>query len=545
MKNTTKPAHPEAMPKAVIYARYSSHSQTEQSIEGQLRVTHEFAKREGLMVVGEYIDRAISGKTDERPDFQRMITDAKKRQFQFVIVYKLDRFARNRYDSAMYRHKLKECGVKVLSAMENIGDNPESVIMEGMLESMAEYYSLNLSVNVKRGMQQSAINGTYTGGRPPIGFKVIDKKVFIDEDKAPIIRFAFEEYAKGVSKREIVRQLNEKGIRNENGKPLTLTSFQSALKNRKYIGISEFDGVEYTSMYPVMIDPAIFEQVQERLAKVAYAPASAKAKQEYLLQGKAYCGMCGTLLVGNSGTSRTGDMHYYYTCGARKKLRNCKKKSERKGFLEWFVCEQTVEYVLIPERMEYIAERVVAEYEKEISSGAAKECERRIAKLDRDADKVFKRILETESDLSVKRYEQQLELFDLQKADLEIDLTKLRLACGVRYTKEEVTSWMKMFCKGDLMDEDFRRRIIDVFINSIYLYDNKLIIYYNIKGGKQVTFIDNLGVMDEMASEVDGENSGNDKGEVVRICNDLDNHLTPHKHWIFGVYGGFCFWWIN
>ena len=125
---------------AVIYARYSSHNQTEQSIEGQLRVCHEYAQREGFAIVGEYIDRAISGKTDDRPDFQRMVSDSRKRAFQYVIVYKLDRFARNRYDSAVYKHKLKQNGVKVVSAMENIGDNPESIILEAVLEASAEYY---------------------------------------------------------------------------------------------------------------------------------------------------------------------------------------------------------------------------------------------------------------------------------------------------------------------------------------------------------------------------------------------------------------------
>ena len=148
-----------AQKNAVIYARFSSHAQNEQSIEGQLRDCHAFAEREGLTVVGEYIDRAISGKSDDRPDFQRMIADAKKRAFQFVIVWKLDRFARNRYDSAIYKHKLKQCGVKVLSAMENIGDNPESIILEAVLEASAEYYSVDLSQKIKRGRHESAVKG--------------------------------------------------------------------------------------------------------------------------------------------------------------------------------------------------------------------------------------------------------------------------------------------------------------------------------------------------------------------------------------------------
>lgn len=278
--------------RAVIYARYSSHSQTEQSIDGQLRVCYEYAERENIAVVGEYIDRAIPGKTDERPDFQKMIIDAKKKQFDYVIVYKLDRFARNRYDSAVYKHKLKQCGIRVLSAMENISDSPEGIILEAVLEASAEYYSVELSQKVKRGLKESALKGTFTGGYPPIGYKVVDKKVVIDEEKVPIICYAFEEYAKGKPKKEIVNELNAKGVRNSKGKPLNLTSFQVALKNKKYIGITTFGGVEYENSYPQIIDTDTFNKVQERLASVARAPAANKAKQDYLLQGKAYCGHC-------------------------------------------------------------------------------------------------------------------------------------------------------------------------------------------------------------------------------------------------------------
>lgn len=129
---------------AVIYARYSSHNQTEQSIEGQLRDCYAYAKRCDLTVVGEYIDRAISGTTDERPDFQRMIADAPKKQFQRILVWKLDRFARSRYDSAIYKHQLKQYGVRVLSVMENVGEGDESILLEALLEASAEYYSLDL-----------------------------------------------------------------------------------------------------------------------------------------------------------------------------------------------------------------------------------------------------------------------------------------------------------------------------------------------------------------------------------------------------------------
>lgn len=508
------------IPKAVIYARYSSHSQSEQSIEGQLRVNHEYAEREGILIVGEYIDRAISGRSaDTRPEFQRMIADAKKHQFDYIIVYKLDRFARNRYDSAIYKHKLKESGVKLISATENISDNPEGIILEAVLEASAEYYSRELSQKVKRGLRESALKGTSTGGTPPIGYKVVDKRIVIDEEKAPIIRYAFEEYAKGKSKKEIMKELSEKGVRKRNGKPLTLDSFQHALKNKKYIGISTYDGIDYENTYPVLIEPSVFEKVQERLIKVAHAPAMGKAKQKYLLQGKAFCGMCGTRMVGDCGTSKTGETYHYYSCGSKKKLHTCKKKSEKKDFLEWYVTEQTVSYVLTPARIEYIAEHIVEEYKNEFNDHHIKEYEKRIKHLEHDADKIFNLIMECESKALIKRYENQIELIEQQKADLEIDLSKLRIANSIKYTKEDIVAWLKQFCKGDLMDENFRRRIIDIFVNCVYVYDNKIVIYYNIKNSKQVSYIDNCDALDT-------ENIC----EGVRISSDTADQNVSGRH---------------
>ena len=492
-------------PKAVIYARYSSHNQTEQSIEGQLRVNYEYAKREGYSVVGEYIDRATTGtNADKRPAFQKMIADAKKRGFEVVIVYKLDRFARNRYDSAIYKHKLKACGVKVVSATENISDSPEGIILEAVLEASAEYYSLELSQKVKRGLKESAIKGTFTGGKPPFGYKVLDKRVAIDEDKAPYIKWAFEAYADGKSKKEIIKELNAKGVRSATGRDLTLNSFQHCLNNKKYIGKVSYGGVEYENTYPAIIDEELFQRVQARMERLAHSPASKKARQDYLLQGKAYCGMCGTRLVGHAGTSKSGEKYYYYACGKQKKHHTCKKKTEKKGFLEWYVVEQTVLYVLTPERINYIAERIVKAYDEDFNSDNVKALEKRIDKIGRDADRIFSLILQTENLATVKRYEKQVELLDLQKADLEIDLAKLKIANGIQYKKEDIVSWLKSFCKGDLMDENFRRNIIDTFVNSVYVYDDKIVIYYNVKEGKQVNYIDNCDALEGAEENNDG-----------------------------------------
>ncbi|NLJ48338.1 MAG: recombinase family protein, partial [Candidatus Atribacteria bacterium] len=173
-------------------------------MDGQLRVCKDFAKSRKIKIVGEYIDRALTGKSDDRPQFQTMIDDAKKKTFDYVIVYKLDRFARNRYDSAIYKSKLKQFGVKVLSAMENIGDNPESILLEGMLESWAEYYSIDLSQKVRRGLRESAMKGQFVAGRIPLGYKIVNKKLEIDPTTAPIVQEIFTRYAAGEPKKAII-----------------------------------------------------------------------------------------------------------------------------------------------------------------------------------------------------------------------------------------------------------------------------------------------------------------------------------------------------
>ncbi|MDR1066870.1 MAG: recombinase family protein [Clostridiales bacterium] len=473
---------------AVIYARYSSHGQTEQSIEGQLRDCYEFAKREGLTVVGECIDRALTSRNDDRPDFQRMISDAAKKRFQYIVVYKLDRFARNRFDSAYYKHVLKKNGVKVISATERISDDPEGVILEGVIESLAEYYSANLSQNVRRGQRESVLKGSYIDGVSPFGFKSVTdgeiKKLVSDDEKAPIIRYVFEQYAKGVTKKRIMEALSAKGVLNYNGRPLTLSCLQHALRNTRYIGKYIYNGQEVAGACEALIDEETFNKVQKILDVRSHGKSGGKSRQEYLLQGKAYCGHCGARLVGDSGTSHLNAVYYYYACGKRKKHRACDKKNEKKAFLKWYVAEQTVEYVLRPDRIEYIASRIVEKYEDEFNDRRIKEYERQIAKLKREVDNIIDAIAKG-GVKAVERLIDKIETPETQKEDIEHELVIPRIANGNRYTHEQIVVWLNVFTRGDPLDPEFQRRIIDVFINSVYVYDDKLVIYYNVQGGNK------------------------------------------------------------
>ena len=508
-------------PKAVIYARYSSHGQQEQSIDGQLRDCYAYADRQGYSVIAEYIDRALTGRNDDRLDFQRMLADARKRQFKYIIVWKLDRFARNRYDSAVHKAELKKYGVRVISATENITDEPEGIMLEGLLESLAEYYSANLSKHVKRGQRESVLAGTYTGGIPPFGFKVENKKLVADENKAPIIRYVFEQYAKGVSKKQIIEELNARGVLNYNGRPLTHSCLQNALRNPKYIGKYLFNGQEVTGGCEAIVSEEVFNAVQERLDSVKHAPAAQKANHEYLLSGKAFCGYCGERLIGECGKSKTGAMYYYYSCGNKKRHHNCKKKNEKKGFLEWYVVEQTVEYVLTPERIDYIAERVVAKYDEEFNDKGIKDLERQARKLENEINAAVDASL-TAPEKVRPRFFEKIEMLETQKADIEMNLATLKIAAGHRYTKEQIVAWLKTFCKGDNLDANFQKRIIDVLVNSVYVYDDKIVIYYNVKDGKQISYID---VCDSISnSEANFEMCGG-----VRISNNTPCHLIVTK----------------
>ena len=491
--------------KAVIYARYSSHGQQEQSIDGQLRDCYDFAERQGYMIIGEYIDRALTGRNDDRPDFQRMLADARKKQFKYIIVWKLDRFARNRYDSAVHKADLKKYGVRVISATENITGEPEGIMLEGLLESLAEYYSANLSKHVKRGMRECVLAGHYTGGIPPYGFKVEGKKLVADENTAPVIRYVFEQYAKGVSKKEIIDELNGRGVLSHSGRTLTLNSLQHALRNPKYIGRYLYDGQEVAGGCEALISEEVFNAVQKRLDSVKRAPAAGKAHEDYLLQGKAFCGYCGTPLVGESGRGRRGAVYHYYACGKKKKSHDCTKKNEKKGFLEWYIVEQTVEYVLTPERIDYIAERLVAKYDKEFNDKGIKDLERQARKLENEISAAVDASL-TAPEKVRPRFFEKIEILETQKADIEMNLATLKIAAGHRYTKEQIVAWLKMFCKGDNLDMNFQKRIIDVLVNSVYVYDDKIVIYYNVKDGKQISYIDVCDSISNSETDLEGYN---------------------------------------
>ena len=331
---------------AVIYARYSSDNQREESIEGQIRECTAYAEKNGITVVKHYIDRAISAKTDNRPQFQQMIKDSERKLFDIVLVWKLDRFARNRYDSARYKTQLKKNGVKLMSATEVISDGPEGIILESVLEGYAEYYSADLAEKVVRGQTENVLKGRCNGGRGTFGYTLdAERRFHIDPGTSPFVLEAFKRYKEGATMKEIRDWMNLEGVKNPVGGAMTYNSVEHMLKNRRYIGELKFRDIVVPDAIPPLVPMELFEEVQVKISKNKKAPARRKAEDDYLLTTKLFCGHCGALMFGESGTSRTGDVHRYYKCAAAKKRKSCNKKAVRKQWLEDLVVSETMKLI--------------------------------------------------------------------------------------------------------------------------------------------------------------------------------------------------------
>ena len=402
----------------VIYARFSSHSQTEQSIEGQLRVCYEYAKANGHIVIGEYIDRAQSGTSDNRSDFQRMIEDSERHAFQGVLVYQLDRFARNRYDSAINKAKLKKNGVRVLSAKENITDDASGVLIEGVLESMAEYYSVELSQKIKRGMEINAKKCLANGSNPGLGYRVNKDRTFsIDEEEAQIVREIFERYASGEVVADIIRDLNARQFKTSRGKEFNKNSINRILHNRRYIGYYIYKGEETPGGMPRIIDDALFNRVQSILEANKKAPGRTKGRMEYLLTTKLFCGHCKEPMTGYGGTSKTGARYHYYKCnGSKKKL--CSKLPVPKEEIEEIVINACM-YLFTEERIKFIADAIYKACLEDGDLLSIKRIQETIDETDKAIENLWNAL---EQGQSVQRITERINKREAEKKELEKQL---------------------------------------------------------------------------------------------------------------------------
>ena len=504
---------------AVIYARYSSDNQREESIEGQIRECTAYAEKNGITVVKHYIDRALSAKTDNRPDFQQMIKDSEKRLFDIVLVWKLDRFARNRYDSAHYEYQLERNHVKLVSATEPISDSPAGIMVKSMLTGMAEYYSAELSEKVVRGMTENVLKGKYNGGTIPIGYTVDEEKFFqIDPLKAPFVVEAFQRYNDGATMKELMNWLNDSGVTTNRNQKFTYNSIQTLLTNRRYIGENRFKDIVMPDSIPVIIEKELFDSVQDKIAKNRRAPARHKAEDDYLLTTKLFCGMCGAMMFGECGTSRNKNVHHYYKCANAKRTKTCKKRTVRKEWLEDLVVNETMKMIRDDDCIRSIVDAVMILQEQE--NTVLPLLEKQMKDIERGIENLLNAIQEGILTSSTKG---RLEKLEAQQKELEIRIAEEKLA-KPKVSADFVKFWLTNFRKLDPNVKSHRETLINTFVNAVYLYDEKVLITFNYKDGtKTITF-------DEIAAKDAPEGNGSDLG-----C------FAPPRTPVSNGYRSFCF----
>lgn len=354
------------MENAVVYARYSSHNQTEQSIEGQLAAAKKYAEAKGYSIIHEYCDRAKTGTNDNREAFQEMLHDCQSHTFTVIIVWKVDRFGRNREEITFNKYRAKKHGVRVEYIAENISEWPEGVILEAVLEGMAEYYSLQLSQNVKRGHLESAKKYRSVGGRAPIGYKVNkDGEYVIDEETAPVVRLIYDKYIAGETMADIIRYLNEHGYRNRKNMPFTKNSLPKILNNEKYTGTYRFRDLVYKeNAIPAIITKEQFDEVQRIKRANRRKPSRKWNYSDYLLTEKLFCGECGRPVIGKSGYGKLKVKYEYYTClGKIEKI--CEVKPSRKELLEELVLREVINIISEKDTLTYIVNLVWSYYKEQ------------------------------------------------------------------------------------------------------------------------------------------------------------------------------------
>lgn len=460
------------MESAVIYARYSSEKQTEQSIEGQLHVCNEYAGNHNLKIIKTYIDRAKTGRNDNREEFQQMLRDSATKKFTVILVYALDRFARNRYDSAINKKFLRKNNVRVISATQPISDTPEGILLESLLEGLDEYYSAELARKLARGRRESVEEkGQFIGGTTPYGYKIENKKYVIYEPEAENVRLIYKLFQEQKSYKFVRNYLKENCIHTRNNKEFYQTPLKHILTNKIYTGVLKIGNFINESAVPVIIPKEQFVEVQKivenNLIKIT------KSSIDFLLTGKLFCGECGESFYGESGTPRKDKTYYYYNCKNRKIKKSCTAKKYRKEDLENRVYKKIVEEINSSEFVDFL----VSETEKLIKeidySSEINRLKNELLSIDKKLDNIVNAIMSGIVNEKLKK--QNAELLD-KKEDLETKIEELS-----KYSLNYLTAdYIKKFIKEKYLKSN-KETIIELLVYKVYIYNSgKIVIILSI-----------------------------------------------------------------
>ena len=480
------------MQNAVIYARYSSHSQRDVSIDQQVNACREFAARGGIDVLDVYADRATTGTNDRRPAFQKMISDAKKGEWQYVIVYTLDRFSRDRYDSAVYKRQLRNCGVKVLSAMERITDDPTGVIMESILEGYAEYYSKELSRKVRRGHEDNA-RKCMVNGALPLGFRRgPDGRYAIYEPEAEVVREIFHRVGAGESISSIVEDFNRRGLKSKKGAAFNKSSFNQILSNQRYMGVYTYQDIRIPDGIPAIVTREEFDAVQVAVTKKknprrSDAPGAPQSRRRdtgyYILTGKLFCGECESPLVGVSGTGKSGELHRYYRCKGH--ASGCGLKNIRQDIIERDIAAALKEKCLSDEGIAALSH---AAHQNEIESRSMPDIDLLEAQL-KDTERALGNIMAAiEQGIFTATTRDRLQELEEQKGQLKQQLETARCSADDILTEDEIAAVLRHYAGGNIEDKAYQETLIDAFLIRAYVYPDYYRIYFTTDPSRPVDF---------------------------------------------------------
>lgn len=467
----------EHIRRAVAYARFSSNNQRDESIDAQLRAIREYCERENIQLVEIYTDEAQSATTDLRDDFKNMIDDimAGKLDIDTVLVHKFNRFARNKYDSAIYKKRLRDIGIKVVSVTQPIDDSPEGRILESLIEAMDQYYSENLALEVKKGMLENALKGKHTGGGKILGLSVDEEGYYYPDENAHIIKRIFREYADGIPKTQIVARLNEEGYRNQYGRPFNTRTLFDLLQNEKYVGnfVYHHTQTETIRLDGIIKNPIIDPELWEEAQRVRQSKNKPRyRKRKYIMTGKLRCGVCGFTYCGSGGKKKNkkGDVAAYYKCAGKTKHKNsCNNPSLNKDYYEKLIIDTITENVLTDNAIDSIAEQVLHQLEKERKAPQVP-----TEKLHKQLNKVKdqqSRLMElyVNGGLDINMLEEKNKALKAEKKHLEEQIEKNEyLERSNNLELEEVRIFLKEFRRSvSSTDAEYAQILVNTFVESI------------------------------------------------------------------------------
>ena len=489
---------------AVIYARYSSHAQNDASIEQQVAKCEEYAAKTGLQITATYADRAVSGKTDRRPEFQKMMKDAQKGKFQCVVAWKSNRMGRNMLEAMLNDAKLLDYGIRCMYVEEDFGDTAAGRFALRNMMNVNQFYSENMAEDIARGLYDNA-KQCKVNGSLPLGYKRgADGKYEIDEAGAEIVREIFRRIVAGDTLAAIADDLNKRSITTSLGRKWGKNSFHSLMQNERYIGVYKYGDVRIENGIPPIVDREMFYIVREKVGRRKEVAGRRRENEQYLLTGKLFCGKCLSPMTGISGTSKTGAMHFYYVCRKRRAEHTCNKANVRKEYAERLVASALKEYVLRDDVIEWVADETLKFQETLKKQSQLAYYQDKLVEVKRSLDNIMKAI---EAGAYSSTMQERMQTLETEEQDLQAKISVERASIPT-VTKEQIIYYMESFKNGNVDDPEFQKSLFDGFLEAAYLYDDKIKIVFNYtKGENEVELPIELDGADELGEGVSSFNA--------------------------------------